>query len=56
MFIGDDLTDEHGFAAASRGGGFGILVGGERETSARHRLAGPAAVKAWLRPLAEGTA
>ncbi|MDB5360996.1 MAG: trehalose-phosphatase [Rhodospirillales bacterium] len=56
IFIGDDLTDEHGFAAASRAGGFGILVGGERETSARHRLAGPAAVKAWLRPLAEGTA
>ena len=52
VFIGDDLTDEHGFAAASRGGGFGILVGGDRETGARHRLPGPAAVKAWLRPLA----
>lgn len=53
VFIGDDLTDEHGFMAATRGGGFGILVGGERKTGARHRLAGPDAVKAWLRPLAE---
>jgi trehalose 6-phosphate phosphatase len=54
VFIGDDLTDEHGFAAATRGGGFGILVGAERETGARHRLAGPDAVKAWLRPLTDG--
>ena len=53
VFIGDDLTDEHGFAAASRGGGFGILVGAERDTHARHRLAGPDAVKAWLMPLAD---
>lgn len=51
VFIGDDLTDEHGFMAAVRGGGFGILVGAERDTGARHRLADPAAVKAWLRPL-----
>jgi trehalose 6-phosphate phosphatase len=51
VFIGDDLTDEHGFMAAARGGGFGILVGAGRDTGARHRLAGPAAVKDWLRPL-----
>ncbi|HEV2675670.1 MAG TPA: trehalose-phosphatase [Aliidongia sp.] len=56
VFIGDDLTDEHGFAAATRGGGFGILVGAERETGARHRLSDPAAVKAWLRPLSAGLA
>ena len=54
VVIGDDLTDEHGFAAAARGGGFGILVGAERDTGARHRLANPEAVKAWLRPLAAG--
>lgn len=54
VFIGDDLTDEHGFMAAVRGGGFGILVGAERDTGARHRLADPAAVKAWLRPLTAG--
>jgi len=52
VFIGDDLTDEHGFMAAARGGGFGVLVGPERGTGARHRLENPAAVKAWLRPLA----
>jgi trehalose 6-phosphate phosphatase len=51
VFIGDDLTDEHGFEAAGRGGGFGILVGAERGTHARYRLADPDAVHAWLLPL-----
>ena len=48
VFVGDDLTDEHGFEAAAKLGGAGILVGPARETSARYRLESVAAVKAWL--------
>jgi len=46
--IGDDLTDEAAFAAAARGGGFGIIVGPRRPTEARYALATPAALHAWL--------
>ncbi|MGK6318500.1 trehalose-phosphatase [Sphingomonas sp. DT-204] len=48
VFLGDDLTDEPGFEAARQLGGSGVLVGPERETAAQYRLAGPAAVRAWL--------
>ena len=48
VFIGDDDTDEPGFEAAAALGGAGILVGPARETAARYRLAGPAAVLDWL--------
>mgnify|MGYP003381963082 CR=1 FL=1 len=48
IFIGDDLTDEAGFAAAERRGGFGVLVGTERSTAARYRLSDVAAVHDWL--------
>ena len=37
-FVGDDLTDEHGFAAAAALGGAGVLVGPMRATAARFRL------------------
>ncbi|WMT89661.1 trehalose-phosphatase [Pelagibacterium sp. H642] len=37
VFIGDDVTDEDGFAAADRLGGFGIRIG-EGETRARFTL------------------
>jgi trehalose 6-phosphate phosphatase len=47
-FVGDDLTDEHGFAAAAQLGGDGILVGPPRETAARWSLGGVGAVLAWL--------
>jgi trehalose 6-phosphate phosphatase len=47
-FVGDDLTDEHGFEAAADLGGAGILVGPPRETAARFRLASVAAVRRWL--------
>jgi len=62
VFIGDDLTDEDGFAAASRLGGFGILVGEPRPTEARYRLPDTEAVFRWLdevsasRSLVEATA
>jgi trehalose 6-phosphate phosphatase len=48
VFVGDDLTDEHGFEAAAALGGSGILVGAARDTAARYRLADVAAVSDWL--------
>ena len=48
VFIGDDLTDEDGFAAVAEMGGFGILVGEMRETKAHYRLFDVAAVHQWL--------
>jgi len=48
IFIGDDLTDEHGFAMARGLGGAGILVGEERTTAAIYRLADVPAVHDWL--------
>src|SRR3546814_19084607 len=44
LFIGDDVTDEDGFAAVDAAGGSGILVGAPRPTTARHRLPAPEAV------------
>jgi trehalose 6-phosphate phosphatase len=48
LFVGDDLTDEHAFAAAAELGGAGILVGSPRKTAARYRLASVDAVADWL--------
>ncbi len=51
VFVGDDLTDEDGFAAAVRLGGFGVLVGEARPTAARYRLDDTQAVARWLEAL-----
>lgn len=48
IFIGDDLTDEAGFAAAVRLGGHGILVGLPRASAATFRLLDVASVESWL--------
>ena len=48
LFIGDDLTDEAGFAACERMGGAGVLVGNRSETGAGFALADVAAVHQWL--------
>jgi trehalose 6-phosphate phosphatase len=48
VFLGDDATDEDGFAAARHLGGAGILVGPPRPTRANHRLADVEAALAWL--------
>jgi trehalose 6-phosphate phosphatase len=48
VFVGDDLTDEDAFRAAVAAGGFGVLVGPQRETWATHRLDGVAQVLDWL--------
>ena len=48
VFVGDDVTDEHGFEAVARLGGFGVLVGPLRATQARYGLPTVEAVMAWL--------
>lgn len=48
VFVGDDLTDEDGFAAVADLGGFGVIVGDRRPTAARYRLASVAEVHHWL--------
>lgn len=47
--IGDDVTDEDAFSAASELGGFGILVGNLRATSAVYHLDDSSAVRTWLK-------
>ena len=47
VFVGDDLTDEYGFGVVNRMGGHAIKVGAGAST-ARWRLAGTRAVRAWL--------
>ena len=53
IFVGDDDTDEAGFAAAEALGGFGVLVGPPHPTAARFALPDVEAVRDWLRT-AEG--
>jgi trehalose 6-phosphate phosphatase len=48
VMVGDDMTDEHAFDAASDLGGWSVLVGALRPTAALYRLHDPAAVLAWL--------
>ncbi|MEI9964756.1 MAG: trehalose-phosphatase [Caulobacteraceae bacterium] len=48
IFVGDDLTDEDGFAAVAELGGIGVLAGPMRATLATRRLDGVGAVCAWL--------
>jgi trehalose 6-phosphate phosphatase len=55
IFVGDDLTDEHGFAAAAAAGGFGVLVGPDRPTAARMRLDTVEAVYDWLNAAVSGS-
>ena len=53
VFIGDDITDEDGFAAVNEAQGLSIRIG-EGETCARHRLASPTALRRVLLAAAEG--
>ncbi|NDU91243.1 MAG: trehalose-phosphatase [Ferrovum sp.] len=50
VFIGDDLTDEHGFAVVNRLDGYSIKVGAGR-TCAHYRLSGIESVRSWLAKL-----
>ena len=47
VFVGDDVTDEAGFAAVQALGGWSIKVG-EGPTMAQHRCMTPAALRGWL--------
>jgi len=47
VFVGDDTTDEDGFAMVDRLGGVSVRVG-DGVTVARHRLATVGDVRAWL--------
>jgi trehalose 6-phosphate phosphatase len=51
VFLGDDETDESGFAWCEGAGGFGVLVGAPRPTSARYHLQDVPAVHGWLASL-----
>lgn len=48
VFIGDDVTDEAGFAVVNALGGHSIRVGDEAESSATYRIADVSGVIAWL--------
>lgn len=48
VFLGDDLTDEHGFERVNQRGGISVLVGARATSAARYALPGVAAVHAWL--------
>ncbi len=48
VFIGDDVTDEYGFAMVERHGGISIRVGDGAPTQARYRIADSARLRAWL--------
>lgn len=48
VFLGDDVTDEDGFAVADKLGGFGIAVGSRRSANARYGLTSPIEVRRWL--------
>ncbi len=52
-FLGDDVTDEAGFAVVREMGGLAVRVGGAEATRAAWRLPGVAAAQDWLRGLAE---
>lgn len=47
VFIGDDVTDEAGFAAVQRLGGLGVKVG-DGPTAAARRLDNPAVMREWM--------
>jgi trehalose 6-phosphate phosphatase len=48
VFVGDDVTDEDGFAEIDRRRGLAVRVGQPAETRAGHALPSVAAVLAWL--------
>ncbi len=60
VFIGDDITDEEGFAAAQKAGGAAIVVGLEAEagrtSSAQYGLSGVRELHRWLEALCDGVA
>jgi trehalose 6-phosphate phosphatase len=56
VFLGDDRTDEDGFAALAPFAGHGIRVGPAGASAARFRLEDPGAVRHWLAHVAAALA
>ena len=52
VFVGDDLTDESGFAIVNARGGISVLVGDREPSAAHYGLPDPEAVRAWLATIA----
>jgi trehalose 6-phosphate phosphatase len=52
VFVGDDVTDEYGFAFVEQRGGISIRVGHTGETQARYRIGTAADMRAWLAEVA----
>lgn len=48
VFVGDDVTDEHGFAAVNELGGLSVRVGDGPATSAQCHLRNVSELRAWL--------
>jgi len=48
VFVGDDTTDEDGFAVVDAAGGISVHVGSSVTTTARYRVAGVSEVLLWL--------
>ncbi|MEM8547101.1 MAG: trehalose-phosphatase [Pseudomonadota bacterium] len=48
VFVGDDITDEDGFAAVTQCSGTGVIVGERSDTQATFALPDVTAVHAWL--------
>jgi len=48
VYVGDDFTDEHGFATVNLENGISIRVGQREPSLAQYTLSGPTAVQAWL--------
>jgi trehalose 6-phosphate phosphatase len=49
VFAGDDITDEAGFTAVKKIGGYGVIVGERKPTAATARLDSVAHLHQWLR-------
>ena len=56
IFLGDDVTDEAGFAAVAELGGWGVHVGDVPVTAARYQLDDVTAVHNWLGRIAGASA
>ena len=48
VYVGDDLTDEHGFATVNLECGLSVRVGNREPSLAHYSLPEPAAARAWL--------
>lgn len=53
IFLGDDITDEDGFAVVNRLDGISVKVGGTDLSRAQYRLPNEAAVHSWLTQLVD---